>query len=110
MSLFAEWSTEFKNKPGYETLANLHNSVAYRSNTNNAGYITHTRKGSSSSNVNKERNKNESSSKKGQQSERRPVTYSSEKVNIVSVIYFFIYLFLIFNSISFKFFFRLMKQ
>ncbi|CAG8678407.1 7161_t:CDS:10 [Funneliformis caledonium] len=92
LSLFAEWSTEFKNRSGYETLANLNDSVNFRSNLNNFVHASNTRRGpaskstnsSSPSIVNKERSKSESSggqSKKGQQSEKRPVTYSSEKIN-----------------------------
>ncbi|GBB95896.1 hypothetical protein RclHR1_02640010 [Rhizophagus clarus] len=92
--LFAEWSTEFKNKPGYETLANLHNGTTHRTSINNVGLATSTRGSSKStfssnsslSNINnkeKEKEKSKSGtssvrSKKGQQSE---VTYSSEKIN-----------------------------
>jgi hypothetical protein len=99
--LFAEWSTEFKNKPGYETLANLHNGTTHRTSISNVGLVASTRgsgsKSTSSSNSSpsssnnkekekeKEKSKNGTSgvrSKKGQQSETRPVTYSPEKVNI----------------------------
>ncbi|RIA83542.1 hypothetical protein C1645_880419 [Glomus cerebriforme] len=95
LSLFAGWSTEFKNKPGYETLANLHNSSTHRSSTSNVVHSTSTRgsgsrstpsSSSSLSSINsKEKNKSGPSSsgrsKKGQQSERKAVTYSSEKIN-----------------------------
>ncbi|CAB4378595.1 unnamed protein product [Rhizophagus irregularis] len=97
--LFAEWSTEFKNKPGYETLANLHNGTTHRTSISNVGLAASTKgpgsKSTSSSNssssssvTNKEKDKEKSKSgtsgvrsKKGQQSETRPVTYSPEKIN-----------------------------
>ncbi|CAI2173583.1 5078_t:CDS:2 [Funneliformis geosporum] len=69
LSLFADWSTEFKNRSGYDALANLHNSVTYRSNINNIGLASNTRRGpvsksndsSSSFSANKEKSKSESS-------------------------------------------------
>lgn len=110
--LFAEWSTEFKNKPGYETLANLHNGTTHRTSISNVGLAASTKgpgsKSTSSSNssssssvTNKEKDKEKSKSgtsgvrsKKGQQSETRPVTYSPEKVNITL---FYIYLCMLYN-------------
>ncbi|CAG8704006.1 15822_t:CDS:10 [Rhizophagus irregularis] len=73
--LFAEWSTEFKNKPGYETLANLHNGTTHRTSISNVGLAAKKDKEKSKSGTSGVR------SKKGQQSETRPVTYSPEKIN-----------------------------
>lgn len=118
--MFAEWSTEFKNKPGYETLASLHNGTTHRTSISNVGLAASTKgsgskstassNSSSSSFNNKEKDKEKSKSgtsgvrsKKGQQSETRPVTYSSEKVNII-LFYTYLCMLRIINFLIINFF------